>query len=257
MFFYNLTEAAARSELPFIRTRQEPGNFSPYSLNWNLQVEHTIGNWLRIRANYLQSFSEGLIILDSRIVEGLDAFVLNGNGGSRLRQFEVTSAVRISKERQLYVSYIHQRTSGDLNEFSNYLSGFPSAIILPDRYSNLPGDLPDRLLAWGTFRFPLKIGLIPKVEYRSGLPYSSFDPLQNYFGTPNQMRYPNFFSVDARVSKDFRVNEKYSIRLSVAGSDLTNHFNPISVHANTGDPLYNSFFGGYRRRFTADFDVIF
>jgi hypothetical protein len=255
--FYNITDAAARSELPFIHARQEPGNFSPYSLNWNLQVEHTIGNWLRLRANYLESFSEGLITLNPTIVQGLNAFVLNGNGGSRLRQFELTSALRLSKERQIYFSYIHENATGDLNDFSNYLSGFPSSVILPDRYSNLPGDVPNRLLAWGTLRFPWKIGLTPKIEYRSGLPYSTFDPLQNYAGTPNAVRYPGFVSVDARISKDFKVNDKYSIRWSIAGSDLTNHFNPVSVHANTGDPLYNTFIGGYRRRFTADFDVLF
>jgi hypothetical protein len=255
--FYNLTEADARSELPFIHARQAPGNFSPYSLNWNLQVEHTVGNWLRLRANYLQSSSEGLITLDSRVVQGLNAFVLDGNGSSRLRQFELTSTLRMAKERQIYVSWIRGSATGNLNDFSNYLAGFPSSIILPDRYSNLPGDVPNRLLAWGTLRFPGKIGLMPKIEYRSGLPYSSFDPLQNYFGTPNQMRYPGFLSVDARISKDFRVNDKYSVRLSIAGSDLTNHFDPVGVHSNTGDPLYNTFIGGYRRRFTADFDVIF
>jgi hypothetical protein len=43
----------------------------------------------------------------------------------------------------------------------------------------------------------------------------------------------------------------------VAGSNLTDHFNPVSVHANIADPQYGVFFGQYRRRFTADFDVIF
>lgn len=257
VIFYNLTEAAVGSELPFIHARQEPGNFSPYSLNWNFQVEHTVGNWLRIRANYLNSFSEGLITINPRTVQGLSAFVLDGNGGSRLRQFELTSALRISKEREIHLSYVHESARGNLNDFSNYLSGFPGPIILPDRYTNLPGDVAHRMLAWGTLRFPWKIGLIPKVEYRSGLPYSSFDPMQNYFGAPNGMRYPGFLSVDARISKDLKINDKYSLRLSIAGSDLTNHFNPISLHSNTGDPLFNTFVGGYRRRFTADFDVLF
>jgi len=42
----------------------------------------------------------------------------------------------------------------------------------------------------------------------------------------------------------------------VAGSNLTDHFNPISVHSNIDDRQYGVFFGQYRRRFTADFDVI-
>jgi hypothetical protein len=37
----------------------------------------------------------------------------------------------------------------------------------------------------------------------------------------------------------------------------SNHFIPIGVHANTGDPAYGIFFGEYHRRYTADFDVLF
>ena len=68
-------------------------------------------------------------------------------------------------------------------------------------------------------------------------------------------RFPNFFSLDARVTKDVKVTDKYTFRFGVSGSNLTDHFNPISVHANTSDPAYGIFFGEYRRRYTADFDV--
>ena len=53
------------------------------------------------------------------------------------------------------------------------------------------------------------------------------------------------------------MTDKYSFRFGVSGSSRTNHFNPISVHANTGDPAYGLFFGEYHRRYTADFDVLF
>ena len=39
--------------------------------------------------------------------------------------------------------------------------------------------------------------------------------------------------------------------------NLTNHFNPEAVHANTGDPAFGYFFGHRGRRFTVDFDVLF
>jgi hypothetical protein len=76
-------------------------------------------------------------------------------------------------------------------------------------------------------------------------------------GLPNQSRFPAYLSVDACLSKDVKVSDKYTLRFSIVGSNLTNHFNPISVHANTADPLYGVFFGESRRRYTADFDVIF
>jgi Carboxypeptidase regulatory-like domain len=255
--FYNLTQAALRSELPFIYNKLQPGNFAPYSINWNLQIEQILLPRLRIRANYLQSSSDGLIVLNPQMVQGLNAFVLNGNGGSQLRQFEVTAAVRARHDDQFYFSYIRTHATGSLNGFNNYLANFPPAVVLPNYYTTLPGDVPNRFLAWGVFHFPWKLQLMPKVEYRTGFPYSSLDALQQYAGLPNQFRFPGYLSVDARVSKDFKVSDKYTLRFSIAGSNLTDHFNPISVHANVVDPLYGVFFGQYRRRFTADFDVIF
>ena len=98
---------------------------------------------------------------------------------------------------------------------------------------------------------------MPKIEYRTGFPYSSLDARQLYVGLPNQSRFPSYISVDARLSKDVKVSEKYTLRFSIVGSNLTDHFNPISVHANSADPQYGVFLGEYRRRYTADFDVIF
>jgi hypothetical protein len=163
----------------------------------------------------------------------------------------------VRKDDQLFLSFVHSSTVGNLNEFSNYLANYPLAVILPDTRTYLPGDTPNRFLAWGTFSFPMKFRLSPKVEYRTGFPWSSYTALQDYSGTPNQARFPSFLSVDARITKDFKVTDKYSFRFGVTATDLTNHFNPISVHNNVADPSYGVFFGTYRRRYTADFDVLF
>jgi hypothetical protein len=83
------------------------------------------------------------------------------------------------------------------------------------------------------------------------------DAAQNYVGVPNQNRFPNFLSLDSRISKDIQVNPKYAVRLSVSSFNLTNHFNPEALHANVADPAFGFFFGHRGRRFTADFDVLF
>jgi hypothetical protein len=83
------------------------------------------------------------------------------------------------------------------------------------------------------------------------------DAAQNYPGIPNQTRFPNFLSVDTRVSKDIQVNPKYAVRFSVSGFNLMNHFNPEAVHSNTADQAFGFFFGHRGRRFTADFDFLF
>jgi hypothetical protein len=95
------------------------------------------------------------------------------------------------------------------------------------------------------------------VEYRSGFPYSAVDASQNFVGIPNTSRFPNFLSLDARVSKDFKVTDKYTVRFSVSGFNITDHNNPTAVRNNIADPIFGTFFGTYHRHLTADFDVIF
>lgn len=255
--FYNVTEQAAHSDLPLIyRNGLLPGNFAPYSTNANLQVEEILTPNLRLRAGYLQSRSDGLIVLTER-TSPLNALVLNGSGNANVKQFDVTAAARAGRDSELFFSYVRSRSAGNLNEFNNYLADFPPAVILPDTRAALPGDTPNRFMAWGAIALPDKFRIMPKAEYRSGMPWSSLDVMQNYAGAPNSQRFPNYFSLDARISKDFKVNDKYSVRFAISGSNLTNHFNPVSIHSNIADPVYGVFFGEYRRRYTADFDVLF
>jgi hypothetical protein len=101
--------------------------------------------------------------------------------------------------------------------------------------------------------------LLPTVEFRNGFPYVAADQYQNYAGIPNSdaTRFPHFFSVDARLLRDFKVTAKYTVRLSLTGFNLTNHFNALAVHSNVDDPQYGVFFGNYHRRYRFDFEVLF
>jgi hypothetical protein len=185
------------------------------------------------------------------------AYVLSGTGTSRYRQFELTASMRLAGERHLFFSYVRSRARGDLNDFNSYVGTFPVPVIRPNQFANLPADLPNRFLMWGVVKLPLGFRIAPVVEYRTGFPYLATDALQNYVGTPYGSRFPSFFSIDSRVSKDFKVNPKYTVRFSVSAYNLTDHFNPEAVHANIADPAYGFFFGQRSRRYTADFDILF
>jgi hypothetical protein len=237
----------------------EPGSFTPRSATFSVQADHTFSPLLRLRINYTENRSEGLVVIQPETAPGAGALVMNGSGRSQYRQIEVTTRFSWSHGQQLMLAYTLSRSQGDLNEFSNFLGNFPFPLIRPNSFTNLPGDLPNRFLAWGRIHLPLKMQILPVLEYRNGFPYSRVDVLENYVGQPNsdRTRYPNFFSADARVSRDFKINAKYSVRLSVSGLNLTNHFNALDVHANIADPQNGIFFGNYKRRYLADFDIIF
>ena len=158
----------------------------------------------------------------------------------------------------MFFSYVRSRATGDLNDFARLHRQ------LPERdHSSQPG----RHAADGPAEPFRRLGIAPVaagfrrcapvLEYRNGFPYSAVNEQQRYVGVPNSKRFPNFLSADARVWRDFKVNAKYSVRLSVSGFNLTNHFNPEATHWNTADSAYGLFFGERHRRFTADFDVLF
>jgi hypothetical protein len=257
-YLNGLGEVISRRRLIF--TREVPGNFSPSSVTGNLQIEQPVTKNLRLRAGYLQNVSSGLVILDSTVPDpstNTAVTLLSGNGTARYSQFDVTARVRMDDKRELFFSYVRSRATGDLNDFAGYIGSFPNAIIHANQVATLPTDIPNRFLAWGRLQLPHGFGLAPVIEYRDGFPYSVVDALQRYVGIPYSTRFPDFLSADARLWRDFKVNPKYSVRLSVSSFNLTNHFNPEATRWNTADPAYGLFFGDRHRRFTADFDVLF
>jgi hypothetical protein len=257
--FQNLAESEPEKRFPLIDGNNAASNFAPYSKTWNVEAEQTVARRLRLRLNYLSNVSDGVITLRPRTGQGIDAYALGGHGKSIYRQVEVTARVRWLKDQEMVFSYVRSKTRGNLNEFSRYLGDFPSPIVPRDLFSQRPEDLPNRFLAWGVFSLPWRLKVYPTVEYRTGSPFAIVDAARNYVGVPysDRHRYPNFFSADARISKDIPFRHKYTLRFSVSGFNLTNHFNPLDVHANLSDPLNGVFFGNYVRRFRGDFDVLF
>ncbi len=258
--FYNFTDQAEASRSIFIRSNKNAiGNFAPHTSTSVFEIEHPVSSHLRVRANYQISNSAGLIMVTPKVVNDRDSLVLNSGARARYHQVEIASRVTWKDDQQMFISYVHSRSRGDVNEFNSYLGSFPYPLVRPNQYSNLPGDLPHRVLAYGTINLPKKVTWFPLVEWRNGFPYSFYDAAQNYVGVPNnnQQRFPKFFSFDSRFRRDFKVNDKYSVRVSVSGFNLTNHFNPLSLHNNVADPQFGLFFGQNTRRLRLDFDVLF
>jgi hypothetical protein len=92
----------------------------------------------------------------------------------------------------------------------------------------------------------------------SGFPYSNLDVYQNYVGLPNSLRFPIYFTLDAKVYRDFKIRIPFmdrsrarKIRLGVFSLDVTNRQNPHDVFNNTAAvfPAFGQF-AGFSRRFT-------
>ena len=258
--FVNVIGSITGPRTFLIQGQRIAGAFSPRGATLNLQVEHSFRRLLRVRAVYTDNRSVGLVVFEPALLATTNEIVLNGEGKSRYRQAEVTAKLTWKDGQQLVLSYAHSRAEGSLNSYDAFLGNFPTLLVRPDLYSNLPADVPNRFLMWGRTNVHFwGLHLLPIVEYRNGFPYARLDAAQNYAGVPysDATRFPHFFSADARIVKDFKVSPKYTLRLSLTALNITNHFNALAVHNNIDDPQYGIFFGNYHRRYRGDFEVVF
>jgi hypothetical protein len=257
--YLNKSQAVQGRRFPLVYRRNFPSNYAPYCETWNIEIQQTVSRMLQLRVNYLENSSGGVITLTPQSAQSPAAYLLRGEGRANYRQVEVTGRLRWAKGQQMLLSYVRSRSRGNLNEFSRYLGDFVSPIISPDLYTQRPEDIPNRFLTYGSFSLPWKLSVYPIVEYRTGFTYAAVDAARNYVGVPysDRYRFPSFFSADARIAKDIPFRGKYTLRFSVSGFNLTNHFNPIDVHANVSDPLNGVFFGNGIKKFRGDFHVIF
>jgi carboxypeptidase family protein len=233
-------------------------HYAPYSMASSLEVEHVVNRLVKLQAKFSYRDSGGLImVLPAVDASGQDSYIVRNTGSAEYRDLELSARIGEQSKRKLFFSYVRSISRGDLNTTTTYLGNLPSPIVRPDFFTNLPGDVPNRFLLWGETPLPWKTKIMPLLEFRSGFPYSNTDAGQNYVGAANGNRFPNYFSLDTRVSKDFQLTPKYATRISVRALNMTNHFNALAIHSNTGDPQFGNFFGNYPRRFRLDFDVLF
>lgn len=243
-----------------LRRRDPDAGFVPENLTWNLELARQFSARLLLRMNYTQSTTESIYILDPETdFRGQAAIVLRSAGEARYRAFELMARFTLQQNDSFYVSYVRSRARGDLNDFNSYFGDVGSPIIRSNQYSNLPFDVPHRLLAWGTLSLPHRITIAPIIEWRTGFPYSRLDAEQRFVGLRNHTatRFPPFFSLDLEVAKIFQATRRYGVRLALRGFNLTNHFNPQNVHANIADPRFGIFFASSGRTFAGSFDLLF
>lgn len=257
--YLNLISTGTEPEFPLISQNEVSGNFAPYSIGWNLEAERTFGAQTSLRVRYLHNDLKNQITLDPVATAKESTLVLGNAGKEKVRQFDIVAGFGNRAARQFFISYVHQTARGDQSDANTYFGDLPSPVIHQRFTGSNPGEIPNRFLFWGTADLPYRMHVSPHLEWRNGFPYQPVDVLQRHvdFASSMQPRFPNYFTVDATVSKDINISPKHAVRFSVTGFNITNHLNPFQVHANTADPQWGTFFGNYGRHLVLDFDVLF
>ena len=236
---------------------------TPYNVTWNAELDREVSSRVLLRLSYLSSRTFNLFVVGPQRFPGTNPLLLlTNNGSSRYNEFASTVRVRISERADLNASYVHSQTRGDLNTLSQIFVPFQQPVIQPNFFADLPSSVPNRLVTWGRFQVPWKITASPVLDWHTGFPYSAVDVFQNYVGQPNSLRFPTFFAVDLKLSKDFRIPflpwvRDQTLRGAFAIYNLTNHLNPRDVYYNTASPYFGHFAGPQHITFDVFLDVVF
>jgi Carboxypeptidase regulatory-like domain/TonB dependent receptor-like, beta-barrel len=221
---------------------------NPYNLTWRVEADRRVGSKVQVRLSFLKSRTSNVFVIDPVTpAEANPMLLLSNSGSSRYHEYEASVRYRPSEGSDLTVTYVHSRSHGDLNSVYDVFVPFEQPVIRPDRYASLPSDVPDRLTALGRFRIPYGFILVPAIDLHSGFPYSEVDVLQDYAGTPNNRRFPIYFSADWRIYRDFplpfRIHKGHKFRFGIYSVDTTGRQNPHDVYNNVTSPMFGTFTG--------------
>jgi hypothetical protein len=242
----------------------DPGT-SPRTFTWNVEGERSLRKDLIVRLAYIETHSINLFVIDPILPTSgtVGTMALLNTGSSHYRKAEISARYRFNEIAEVNASFAWSRARGDINALSDTYVPFESPIIRPNMYGVMPSDIPYRFLVSGYLHLPWKLVVSPVLDWHTGYPYSDVDVLQNYVGQPNSLRFPNYFSLDGKIYKNFSVHipfkeptRRIKLRLGVYALDFTNRHNPHDVFNNIGlttstlgSPVFGQF-AGFQRRFT-------
>jgi hypothetical protein len=235
----------------------------PNNWTWSLEADQELAPRVMLRLGYISSRAYDQFVIDpvSNLATG-PAMLLTPHGAARYDELESTVHVRLNRATEWSVSYVYSQARGDLNTLTQLFVPFEQPVIRPDVYSNLTSDIPNRLVTWGRFKTHIwGVEAGPVVDFHSGFPYAPVDMQQDYIGTPNTKRFPEFFSLDMKLSKEFRLPFPYFSKHLMRGSltifNLSNHTNPRDVFDNVSSPYFGHFVGNQHRFFDGTLDVLY
>ena len=233
-----------------------PGT-TPRNFTWNAEVVHKLRSDITVRAAYLESHTTYLFEINpfTSTTGGASFLGLTNTASSRYHEAEAGVHYSFREHDELNASYIWSRTRGDLNNLGSVFIPFEQPVIRPNVYGILPNDVPHRFITWAIFGLPWKMTASPLIDVHTGQAYSNIDVLQNYVGTPNGQRFAPFFSLDAKIYRDFKIpyvgsksGKVHHLRLGFYSTNITNYHNFHDVLNNVTAPNFGQFLGFMDRR---------
>lgn len=232
---------------------------NPRSTAWNLALSRQVTQGLTLQVGYEQRHTAHDFVVSPFTNGDLGTEYLASRGRQSYRELQITGRYMFHHQT-LNASYVRSRAYGDLNDFFQFFGNTPKPVIQPDSQGRLSYDAPNRVVAWGEFKAPLKLTLMPVMDVHTGFPYSVQNSYREYVGPRNSERYPRFASVDLQVLRPVTIpfhGHHIHARAGISIFNLFDHFNPRDVQNIQESARFGQFFNDawreYRGKFVLEF----
>ena len=262
--FPNILSAPVASvTLPNLTT-MDPHMQNAYSRQAAIEIERQLLSGLTLSAGYQYTRGEDLIISINQNVpscvptgtnNGCRPVSSYGNNSqyspratSAYHGLHVSVVERPVRWGSIRVSYTLSKAMDNVGEF--FFSSPIDPFDLSKDWSRADDDQRHRLVANAAVNLPFALQASGVVQYYSSLPFnitSGVTTIQGTAGRPtvngefierNAGSGPDFFSVNARLSRMFRIGDRLRLEAIVEGFNLTNRVNVVTVNGNFGAGAY-------------------
>jgi hypothetical protein len=220
----------------------------PRFLNTSLALERMFPKEIYVRAEALEKRGrhgfDYVNLSQSPLASG--HYVLATGKNDRYDSISVSAHKKFAVNHEIFGNYTHAvARSNAVLDFS-----LDNPLFAEQGGGPLAWDAPNRLISWGWFPVPWQLDFAYSIDWRTGFPFNVVNSAQQLVGTPEHMRFPDFFTLNLHVERRFRF-EGYQFAVRLGFNNVTGHKNPALVNNNIDSPQFLTFAAFEKRAFTA------
>jgi hypothetical protein len=218
---------------------------SPESNVQTAAWDQRFGRKVFFKAAYVHRTGSHAYIVNPDPARG--ALALSSTGASKYWEIETTGRYLANERRDVTVSYVHSRSTRDLNAYDDFFGNFRDPIIRANENSLSPTDVPNRVIVRGSLGLPARWVFSPIYEWRSGFPWSAVNEFQDFVGPRNETgRLPRVSTFDFSLTRPFRF-KKYRFTAGVRAFNVFATGDERDVQANITASDYGTFYNPINR----------
>ena len=211
----------------------------------NVEWDQRFGRRVLLKVSFLdrQGQHEYIVFPDP----SAGALRLESAGRSRYSELESTARYLGGERRDLTVSYVWAKGTGDLNNYDQFFGNVRNPIIRENANSLAAIDVRHRLLIRGTIGLPAQWDIAPVIELRSGFPWSAVNEFQDFVGERNRAgRLPTVRTVDFALTRPWRL-KKWRFRAGLRFYNIFGSEANRDIQNNLTSPFYGTSYNPIER----------